>query len=86
MSAAEFAEWQEYYKLEPFGEWRGDLRIGVLAALTANMRRNPDVRPEPFVAKDFMPLFDEEPEAAQTQDELVATVRMLRAMYSGDNT
>lgn len=31
MSAVEFAEWAEYYAVEPFGEARGDIR----AALTS---------------------------------------------------
>jgi hypothetical protein len=49
-------EWMAYASLEPFGEGRADLRMGILAALTANVNRDPD-KCEPFKAEDLMPDF-----------------------------
>lgn len=54
MSASTFYEWQQYYSIEPFGEYRSELRHGQHMALTANINRDSKVRPEPFSAQDFM--------------------------------
>ncbi len=37
MSSREFAEWMAYYRLEPFGDERADLRAGTIAAPLLNM-------------------------------------------------
>ena len=52
MTAAEFLEWQEYYSIEPFGELRGDARIGVLGAGVAMMLGAKNVKVE-----NWMPHF-----------------------------
>ena len=54
--AREFAEWMAFYRLEPWGEQRGDLRIGILAAVVANMFRKKGRRALQPV--DFMPKFE----------------------------
>ena len=38
-SGQELAEWAAYYRLEPWGEERADLRSGVVAALICNALR-----------------------------------------------
>lgn len=38
-SGQELAEWEAYYRLEPWGEERADLRSGVLASLICNALR-----------------------------------------------
>lgn len=43
-----------YAELEPFGSYLDDLRHGRGMALTANINRDPKIRPEPFSAADFM--------------------------------
>lgn len=45
-----------YYKLEPFGEERADLRMGILASVMANAWRGKGQKP--FKPRDFMPTFD----------------------------
>lgn len=60
MSGQDLVEWIAYAELEPFGEERADLRMGILAALTANMNRDPEKTSE-FTPKDFIPRFEEEP-------------------------
>ena len=57
ISSREFAEWLAFYRLEPFGEERADLRMAVLAALIANVNRNPKKR-RVFTPEDFMPKFE----------------------------
>jgi hypothetical protein len=53
----ELAEWQAYFRLEPFGEARADLRAGIIASTVANVHRDP--RRRPLTTRDFMPAFDE---------------------------
>jgi len=60
MSSAEFSEWLAYDRIDPFGEGRADVRIGVLSALIANIHRNPKKRAEPYSAVDFMPFLQRE--------------------------
>ena len=48
------AEWQEYEKLEPFGAWRDNWHMAVLASLLANIHRDPKKRPEPVSPSEFM--------------------------------
>lgn len=79
---AEFVEWCAFYSIEPFGEWRADLRAGIVAATVRNGYA-PWVNPE-FPAKpiDFMPFLDAPasapaaepaaPEQELTDEELAA--------------
>lgn len=59
MSAAELTEWMAFYKLEPFGDERADLRAGVVAATIVNVHRTSKNDPiaQPM---DFMPLSKQE--------------------------
>jgi hypothetical protein len=59
LDSHELTEWQCYYALEPFGEERADLRMGIATSVLANVNRNPEQRSEPYTAKDFMPQFSE---------------------------
>lgn len=63
-------EWMEYYNVEPFGEYRSELRHGQSMAMTANINRDSKNRPEPFAAVDFMNFVEREPEKVLTQEEL----------------
>jgi len=54
--SAELSEWMAYYQINPFGEWRADLRNGITAAVMANAHRGRGARA--FKAKDFIPQFD----------------------------
>ena len=54
MSPVELGEWMAEYSLSPWGEWRADWRVGQLTALTAEINRNRDKRPDSYVTKDFM--------------------------------
>lgn len=45
----EFYQWVTYYQLEPFGEHRGDIRIGLLGAGIATMLGGKRTKPEAFM-------------------------------------
>lgn len=68
VDSAEFAAWQAYALLEPFGEERADLRAGIIASTIANVNRGRAT--PPFRPKDFMPEFRRRPpEQVQTVEE-----------------
>ena len=70
IDSQEFAEWMAYSNWEPFGPEREDQRAGMIAALTANVNRDPAKRPEPYDVEDFFPRYDtaERKAAAQVQE------------------
>ncbi|MCK5608132.1 DUF4035 domain-containing protein [Candidatus Pacearchaeota archaeon] len=72
MTARQFRELLDYYNIEPFGEFRDELRTGKLMALTANINRDPKTRPEPFAALDYMDYVEKESEKIYSQKELDA--------------
>jgi len=55
MSYYELLEWAEYYRADPFGEYREDVRHGILASLIANIHRKP--RSRVMQAEEFYPNF-----------------------------
>lgn len=73
IDAPEFAEWLAYYSIEPFGEERGDLRAGIVAAQIANAFRGKNQRP--FKAIEFMPLVNRQPKRQQSVKYMVAVLK-----------
>lgn len=71
ISAAEFAEWQAFYAIEPFGEERADLRAAIIAATVANSMR---VKGRVLTPADFMPDFGDGSKR-QTAQEMEAILR-----------
>lgn len=57
MTWPQLVAWFQYAEVEPFGEYRADLRSGTVAAVIANTNRDPKKRPRPFTPSDFMPEF-----------------------------
>ena len=43
-----------YYEIDPWGEERADLRMGIMASVIANTNRDPK-KSRPYKARDFMP-------------------------------
>ena len=60
MDARELAEWEVFYRLDPWGEQRADLRNGILCALVAAFAG----AKKPPKPKDFMTHPDPEPPRA----------------------
>lgn len=54
-TSAEITEMMAYERLEPFGPMALQHAAGQIAAVVANVNRNPEEHPEPFRAADFMP-------------------------------
>jgi len=54
MSSAEYAGWMAYCRIEPLGEYRADLRSGVVASTVFNMNRGKNVAARS--PGDFMPV------------------------------
>jgi hypothetical protein len=74
LTARQLNDWYNYNEIEPFGEYRNELRHGQQMALFANVNRNTKKKPEPFIARDFMNFVEikEEPEKELTTEELEA--------------
>jgi hypothetical protein len=81
MSSREFAEWIAYYRLEPFGETRADLRAAIVACTIANANRNPKKQRRPFKPADFMPEFGARPQ--QSWQSQLALIEMLNEVFGG---
>lgn len=47
-------------QIEPRGQWRDDMRAGVVASVVANAHRDSKKRPKPYAASDFVLTFDTE--------------------------
>ena len=69
ITSKQFAEWMAYSKLEPWGEERDDLRMGIMASTIANVNRGKNQKP--FKPTDFMPQFEPETEE-QAAERLIA--------------
>ncbi len=65
-----------FYQLEPFGEFRADLRSGVMASTFANANRAKHARP--FSPQDFMPFADRN----DPPDDPKLNVARFKAMFA----
>ncbi len=66
MPARELDDWMAFAQIEPFGEARADLRMGILASVIANANRAKGGKT--FEPSDFIPVFDAEPEPELTEE------------------
>jgi hypothetical protein len=74
MTSTQMAEWTAYFNLDPWGEERADLRMGILASLIHNMAGR--VSKGNKRAADFMPKFNTEPKR-QTAKEMLNTLKAM---------
>jgi hypothetical protein len=77
MSQTEFYNWMVLEKMQPFGEVGHDFRMATIAALLANIHRDPKTHSEAFTIQDFMPKIAE-PKEPQTADQQMAIMRMFQ--------
>ena len=61
LTSSQLAGWMAYAALEPFGEYRSELRHGQQMALQANINRDSKRKPEPYAPADFMSFVTEPP-------------------------
>ncbi len=83
----EFLEWEIYERVEPFQCDRVDYAGALLAAILANVNRDPEKRKQPYQVTDFLPPWqldrdDGEPER-MSAEETVAAVKALHAALGG---
>lgn len=70
LSASQLVGWMRYAEIEPFGEFRHELRHGQVMALHSNINRDSKQRPEPFKALDFMNFVEQPPERKLTDAQI----------------
>lgn len=84
MTSADFAMWEAYYAVEPWGEERADLRAGIIASTQANCHRTKGAA---FKPSDFMPQFDKPKQSPQQVRSVIEMgFRMMMGKKRGGNT
>lgn len=82
MSSRQLAEWQAFWRVEPFGELREDWRWACLLATLANMMRGE--KQEPVGPQNFLPVLDptgeSEPPLTPSERAAAAFEEQWRAM------
>ena len=66
MSSRELSEWMAFYRIEPFGDVRGDVQAAVIAQSTLAPHMDKGKKPPELV--ELMPFTDNKKE--QTQDDM----------------
>jgi len=72
LSARQLREWMAFYAVDPFGDQRADLRMGILASTLSNRWRGKNENPSEAI--QFMP-FHRAPQ--QTPHEIQTTLRSI---------
>lgn len=81
MSSAELSLYMAYYRVDPWGEERADLRNAMGMSQTANLHRDTKKRPEPFGIDDFMPFRKKpEPDADELREKVSGVFQKLAAL------
>ena len=71
MSAAEISLYQAYFKIDPWGEERADLRNAMAMHQTAEMHRDRKRQPNAFNLMDFMPFRRKpDPEPSEVREKV----------------
>jgi len=78
----EITEWAAYFRLDPFGEERADLRAGIVASAIANTMGGGKRTYQP---SEFMPKFGEPQSRQMSDDDIKQMVCCLRAAFGGNN-
>jgi len=82
ISSYEFAEWQAYAELEPFGETRADMRAGTIAATIANTQRTKKHQ-KVWQWDDLIPQPEKRIREPQTMEQQLQIVEGLNAAFGG---
>lgn len=72
LTARQLAEWEAYNTLDPIGEDREDLRMGILASTIANMIGGAVAgkKAKTFKPEDFIPDWDGKKATTQTSEQM----------------
>lgn len=85
MSSRELIEWQAFAEVEPFGELRADLRIGIQTAALVRLWADPK-KSKAITPATFMPQFEQAAQPApepKTPEQLLARFDALTAGMTG---
>ncbi len=84
MGSDELTEWMAFYQLEPFGDFRADLRSAIVASTLANAHRSKEGKP--FTPEDFMPFVDKKNRSDQSKaseaDAARLNIARFKAMFA----
>ena len=75
LTSYQLSGWMAYHSIEPFGEWRADLRQAITSMVVANANRGKKQRA--FKVKDFMPFDKPRKRRQQTPEEMKAMLNLL---------
>ena len=75
----ELTEWMAFYQLEPFGDFRADLRSAIIASTLANAHRSKEGKP--FTPEDFKPFVDKQRRSDQPKASAADTSRLNIARF-----
>ena len=81
MTAGEVAEYQALDNVEPWGEQRADLRMGILASTAVNMMTGK--KGKRMSATDFMPYLDVRDVASKAASKARALSGKVKGMLKG---
>ncbi len=95
LPAKEFLRWEAYYQMQPFGEWRADVRAAQIAATAHNVMVGKESRVQVSdLIPDWLKNYDEavkkaeqeqQPEPVkQTVEEQIAIARMWVAAFNAE--
>ena len=71
VDSREFTRWIAYYSINPFGEYRGDVQAGIIAATIANANPYRGKNAKPLQPSDFFPKWDKKQEAKKEKRDPV---------------
>ena len=77
----ELAEWNAYFRLDPFGQDRQDIGAALVACTVANVNRSNDQ--DPYEIQDFMPRFGVQEEQRQDWKDQLSLVEMMNEAFGG---
>jgi hypothetical protein len=77
MPASDFYEFMLYEQLEPFGDRRGDVQAGVIAATIANVNRSKSTD-RYFKPTDFIPDWEPKPVVQQTPEQIFNIMKIIQ--------
>ncbi|WP_300050357.1 DUF4035 domain-containing protein [Malikia sp.] len=84
MPASELAEWQGFYRVEPWGTAVHDMAQAHVNVTLANVNRDPEQHSKPYRLRDFL-LFDQrdEPEELAAPADPEAHAALIKALLFG---
>jgi len=75
-------EWEVIYAIDPWGEWRADLRMGILAAAVVSPHLKKGTKMKPA---DFMPDFTGEGKKRKPRQSVADQKAAMKAAVAGWN-